>query len=413
VRILWVKAGKILPVDTGGKIRSFNLLRELAARHQTTFLSYYSGAVDRDYETDLVRKFPGALAVHAGGAKGIVGETLNYARHLPSPTPYAVQKFTSPRVRHLIEAGMRERRHDVIVCDFLSASRNFPRELTTPTALFQHNVESALWERQASHEQQPLKRFVFGIEARKMARYERAAVARFHHIIAVSQHDRDLMSTMTDASRISVAPTGVDLGGYRGAADSEPTEPLVVFVGSMDWEANVDGVFWFHENVWPRIRSIVPAAKLRIVGRKPSTRVRKLADNLDVEVTGEVPSVVDHLAEAAAVIVPLRVGGGTRLKIYEAMAAGRAVVSTRVGAEGLDVNDGRDIILADEPQAFADAVAGLLNDPTHRRSIAVAAAAQAARFDWPAVVRQFETALARTIEDASRHAGIASKAAFA
>jgi len=196
-----------------------------------------------------------------------------------------------------------------MICDFLSASLTFPAELATPTALFQHNVESALWQRQAAHEPHPLKKLAFQMEAKKMTRYERGAVARFHHVIAVSENDRTLMSAMTDASRITVAPTGVDLSRYRAAAGHEATEPVVMFLGSMDWEANIDGVFYFHREIWSRIRAAVPRATFRIVGRNPSTRVRKLAEDPSVVVTGDVPSVVDHLRDAAVFVVPLRIGG--------------------------------------------------------------------------------------------------------
>jgi polysaccharide biosynthesis protein PslH len=402
VRILWVKAGKILPVDTGGKIRSFNLLRQLAARHATTLLSYYAGSRDLKYEESLAKALPGAVPVPTGGPVSYVGTVLDYVRHTASPAPYAVTKFTSARARQMIADWMREGRFDVMVCDFLSASLTFPAELGTPTALFQHNVESALWTRQAAHEANPVKKAAFSLEAAKMRRYERSAVRRFHHVIAVSENDKTLMSEMVDASRITVAPTGVDLAQYRAAAGCEASEPVVMFLGSMDWEANIDGVFYFHREIWPRIRAAVPRATFRIVGRNPAASVRKLAEDPSVVVTGDVPSVVDHLREAAVFVVPLRIGGGTRLKIYEAMATGRASVSTTIGAEGLDVNHGEDIILADEPSSFADAVIGFLTNPERRRAFETAAAAQAARFDWPVVVRQFETSLEQTIEAAKQ-----------
>jgi len=407
VKILWVKAGKLLPVDTGGKIRSFNLLRQLAARHDTTLLSYYAGAIDSAYDEAIGKELPGAVTMAVGGPTSFSASVVDYIRHAPSAPPYAVTKFTSARARAQIAAWMRARTFDVMICDFLSASLTFPSELTTPTALFQHNVESALWQRQAAHEPHPLKKLAFQMEAKKMTRYERAAVARFHHVIAVSENDRALMSAMTDASRITVAPTGVDLSRYRSAAGHEATEPVVMFLGSMDWEANIDGVFYFHREIWSRIRAAVPRATFRIVGRNPSTRVRKLAEDPSVVVTGDVPSVVDHLRDAAVFVVPLRIGGGTRLKIYEAMATGRAVVSTTIGAEGLDVNHGQDIVLADDPAAFADAVTSLLLDADRRRAFERAAADQAAKFDWPVVVRQFENSLEQTIAAASTPAAAA------
>jgi glycosyltransferase involved in cell wall biosynthesis len=397
VKILWVKAGKLLPVDTGGKIRSYNLLRQLAARHETTLLSYYQGAVDPKYNSEIAAEFPGAVGVNTGGPTTTAGTVVDYALRLVSPAPYAVRKFASRRVADLISRWTRESRFDVAVCDFLAPSLNFAAPLQLPTALFQHNVESALWRRQAMHQANPAKKAAFSLEAWKMLRYETAAVRRFHHVVAVSEHDRALMSEMTDASRITVAPTGVDLAEYRSVAGTEATTPLVIFLGSMDWEANVDGVEYFCRDIWPHVRDAVPAARFRIVGRRPGARVRKLADDPTVEVTGDVPSVIEHLRDAAVFVVPLRIGGGTRLKIYEAMAAGRAVVSTSIGAEGLDVNNESDIILSDEPEDFARRVVVLLTDGERRRALELAAAAQAAKFDWPAVVGKFEDSLERTI----------------
>src|SRR3712207_2588976 len=217
MKILWVKAGKILPVDTGGKIRSYNLLRQLASRHETVLLSYYGGARDESYEREVARHLPGAVTIHTGAPDSFARQALDYALRLPSPAPYSVRKFTSPAVRGLVEKWDAARRFDVAVCDFLSASLNFPAETRTPTVLFQHNVESALWQRQARHAPDALRRVVFRVEAAKMTRYERDAVRRFRHVIAVSENDRELMSAMTDASRITVVPTGVDMKKYSSA----------------------------------------------------------------------------------------------------------------------------------------------------------------------------------------------------
>ena len=397
MRILWVKAGKLLPVDTGGKIRSYYLLRHLAGRHEVTLVSYYGGASDREYETEIVRCFPRAIPVHTAAPESAAPTALHYVRHLFSQVPYAVTKFTSPAVRRLIADACHERRVDVAVCDFLSASLNFPTSMTTPSVLFQHNVESVLWRRQAAHERNVIKRAAFAIEAARMDRYERATVRRFSQVIAVSERDRDEMTRMVDPSRITVVPTGVDVDQYRAAAGSTAVNPIVMFLGSMDWEANVDAVDYFCRDIWPTVKAAVPAARFRIVGRNPHPRVLRLACD-SVEVTGGVASVVDHLRSAAVVVVPLRIGGGTRLKIFEAMAAGRTVVSTSVGAEGLDVRDGHDILLADEPPRFAGLVIDLLRDVGKRQRIEAAAANLAAGYDWSVVSRQFEAVLFRAVD---------------
>jgi glycosyltransferase involved in cell wall biosynthesis len=257
-----------------------------------------------------------------------------------------------------------------------------------------------LWRRQADAERHPLKRAVFRLEAAKMDRYERSAVQRFDHVIAVSETDRAAMAAMVPAERISVVPTGVDANAFRPAVRNDNPEPVVLFLGSMDWEPNIDAVQHFVETTWPAIRAAVPAARFQVVGRNPANSIRRLASE-SVQIIGTVPSVLEHLHRAAAVVVPLRAGGGTRLKIYEAMAAGKAVISTTIGAEGLDYDDGRNILIADTPQVFADTVIGVLRDAGRRRRLEDAALALASQYDWSTIAREFEATLRRALSAAA------------
>jgi glycosyltransferase involved in cell wall biosynthesis len=410
VKILWVKAGKLLPIDTGGKIRSFNLLRRLQGCHTVTLLSYYFGEKDPEYEAELIRRLPGAVPLPIPSPlEDLFRGVLHYLRRLPNSAPYAVTKFTAREVRQLLAEWLEDHRFDVAVCDFLSASLNFPPPLRTPTVLFQHNVESVLWQRQAIHEPNPLKRWAYRIEAAKMTRYERSAVRRFQQVIAVSDEDREQMREMTDPSRITVLPTGVDLEQYQTVPLADSLEPVVLFLGSMDWEANIDGVEYFCREIWHRVLAEVPGAKFQIVGRNPHARVKRLASD-SIEVTGTVPSVIEYLRRAAVFVVPLRVGGGTRLKIYEAMAMAKPVVSTVIGAEGLDVHDGENILLADDPEAFANGVVRILKDPDLQRRLGSAAVRLASRYDWSVVAERFADVLERAIRE-NRAATLAPVAA--
>jgi len=413
MKILWVKADKLLPVQNGGNIRTYHVLRYLSARHELTFYSYYGGTPDPDYERNLQEQLPGAVAVCtgkrelAGAARG-----LDYLAHLSAQPPYAVSRFAHAKVQKQLQTWFRERRFDVAVCDFLDAAVNFPGSLSIPSVLFQHNVESEIWRRHAATAGNSAKKMMYRMEFRKMLRYERAAVCKFQHVIAVSENDRSLMTQWVDGDRVTVVPTGVDLAQYcpdPASSDPNPLDasaPLITFVGAMDWEPNVDGVEYFCSEVWPAIKAEVPQARFRIVGRNPDRRVQKWASNSmnnddSIEVTGRVPSVVEHLRQSAVIIVPLRIGGGTRLKIYEAMATAKAVVSTTVGAEGLDVHHGRDIILADDPRSFAQAVIMLLRDPELRRRYEKAAVETAARYDWPAIGERFSEVLQSVAEKKS------------
>ena len=400
MKILWVKPGKLLPLDTGGKLRTYNILRQLAAKHDLTYLSYYGGRRDEDYEREILTHLPGTVTVHTAAPDTTELERrLDYLYRLTWKAPYAVSKFTDRRVRRLLAEWIPQRRFDVAVCDFLSSALNFPRDLATPTVLFQHNVECVLWQRKAQFEVKWLDRMVSKIEFAKMRRCEPAQVRRFHHVIAVSQQDREAMRWMADPSHISVVPTGVDLKKFQYDPEAQPAGPLVVFTGSMDWEANIDGVEYFCKEVWPLVLARVPQAKFQIVGRDPHPRVTKLA-SASIEVTGTVPSVVDYLRDAAVFVIPLRIGGGTRIKIYEGMAMGKATVSTSVGAEGLDVEHGRDIVLADDPDQFANAIVSFLRNQDVRRRFEAAAAATARQYDWSVITERFVEVLQRTIEDA-------------
>ena len=394
MRILWVKSGKMLPVDSGGKIRSYNILRQLVRTHEVTFLSDYSGQPDPGYEGEIARELPGAQTIRTDAQKGgRPGQYFGYVRGLFRAAPFAVSNFADTRVRQQVTTWLNEKCFDVAVCDFLVASINFPRILSTPTVLFQHNVESSLWKRRATTESNLVRRLAYKLESTKMERYERREVRRFHLIIAVSDHDRRQMLEM-GASEITVVPTGVDTQKYQVSPPAMATPPRIVFTGSMDWEPNIDAVNYFCREILPRVRKELPGALFQIVGRKPPANVKRLACDY-VQVTGTVPSVSDYLREATVVVVPLRAGAGTRLKIFEAMAMGKAVISTSIGAEGLDVHNGSDIILADEPAAFANAIVRLTRDSGLRRQYELAAVKLASQYDWSKVAGIFVDALLR------------------
>jgi glycosyltransferase involved in cell wall biosynthesis len=399
MRILWVKAGKLLPVDTGGKIRSYNIARVLARDHQVTLLSYYSGKRDLEYHATLLKEFPRAEIIHTATSESSSLERgIDYIRHFARPEPYAVSKFTNALIQRTISSWLScADRYDVAVCDFLSASLNFPGESKTPTVLFQHNVESSLWKRMAKTESNPIFKLLFAAESAKMTRYERSALRKFSHVIAVSEHDRRQMLELDRSVPITVVPTGVNTKEFGIATPSSANPPRVVFVGSMDWEPNIDAVAYFCQQIWPRILAGYPNVIFQIVGRSPHRKVRRLA-SASVHVTGTVSSVADYLRDATVVVIPLRIGGGTRLKIFEAMALGKALVSTSVGAEGLDIQNGRDLILADEAAKFAESVLLLLRDEELRHKYEKAAVQLASQYDWSRIAVQFANVLSSAIK---------------
>jgi glycosyltransferase involved in cell wall biosynthesis len=243
-----------------------------------------------------------------------------------------------------------------------------------------------------------MRRALFTTQYRRMLRFEGNALRRFDGVLAVSEADRETFARLypgVDLETMSVVRTGVDTE-FFSPAPSPAASTELVFTGSMDWLPNEDGVVWFCRDVLPEIQRAVPGVTLTIVGRTPSPAVMRLADIAGIRVTGRVDDVRPYMSEAAVFVVPLRVGGGTRLKIFEAMAMAKAVVSTTIGAEGLPVTHDRDILLADDPGSFARAVTRLLRSVDERRQLERAARALVAQhYDWSAVSRDLEQALVR------------------
>jgi sugar transferase (PEP-CTERM/EpsH1 system associated) len=285
---------------------------------------------------------------------------------------------------------------------------NLPPSLPCRSVIFTHNVESEIWRRHAETKTSWIERRLYERQHASMLRFERDTLARFDGVLAVSDADRDTFARLFPGvirHPVHVVPTGVDTEFFAPSPDDAPSPgddpspldaPSLVFTGSMDWLPNEDAMTYFCRDILPAIRAAAPGTQLSIVGRAPTPAVQKLAADRGVVVTGRVDDVRPYMRDAAVYVVPLRIGGGTRLKIFEAMAMGKAVVSTTVGAEGLPVEDGKQVLIADEPGAFARAVVRLLDDVTERRRLEAAARALVvARYDWSAVAGELEVALIR------------------
>lgn len=404
MHILWLKTELLHPVDKGGRIRTYNMLRELKREHRVTYLTLDDGhaapdAVARatEYAHDVVRV---PFRTASKRSPRFYGELL---QNVASPLPYAVAKYRSDEMRRRVVELVRRGGVDVVVCDFLAPSLNVPDGLGVPTVLFQHNVEAAIWRRHFEVATHPLKRAYFREQWRRMRRWEGGECRRFDTVVAVSQDDLDAFRDDYGVARTAAVPTGVDTAFFRPAGTVPRRPHELVFTGSMDWLPNEDAIKYFVTEVLPLVREAVPETTLTVVGRAPSAAVLQLAaEHPHVEVTGSVPDVRPYVERAAVFVVPIRIGGGTRLKIYEAMGMERPVVSTRVGAEGLPVRDGEDVVLADEPRAFADAVIRLLRDPAAADALGQrGAAAVRARFGWDRVSEQFATICARAAAGAA------------
>jgi sugar transferase (PEP-CTERM/EpsH1 system associated) len=406
MRILWLKTELLHPVDKGGKIRTYHMLKELKRDHHVTYLALDDGsaasdAADRssEYAHELIRiphktaiKFSPRFYAELGG-------------NFVSSLPYALQKYCSAAFRERLESLVSSGGFDLLVCDFLAPAVNVPDGTKIPTLLFQHNVEALIWRRHSEVATNPAKKWFFRSQWNKMAAFEAQACRRFDRVVAVSKEDADLMKREYGVSTVSDVPTGVDTDFFRPKEYTERTNNIV-FTGSMDWLPNEDAIRWFVDAIFPLIRYKVPDAVLTVVGRNPAASLQELASaDSGVVVTGRVPDVRPYMNKASVYVVPIRIGGGTRLKIYEAMAMGLPIVSTTIGAEGLSVKDGQNILLRDDPEAFAKAVVHLLADAKAASAIGKASAQHVVEnFSWVEVARAFTRQCENVIENTKRAA---------
>ena len=391
LRILWLKTELLHPVDRGGRIRTYQMLRELRREHHVTYLALDDGqateaqAAQATEYCHVLHRVPMAPAPR-GSWRFYAGVLAS----LPSRLPYVVWKFRSAALRRRIRELVAADRIDVVVCDFLFPMASVPDDLPCPVVLFQHNVEAVIWKRHLEVARNPLAKAYLRLQWRRMQRFEREACRRVARVVTVSERDE-----RTHAEEYGIAapavPTGVDTGFFRPSGTVAPLPHDVVFTGAMDWLPNEDGMEYFVAEVFPRVRAAVPDATLTIVGRNPTSRVRALAEaQPGITVTGGVPDVRPYLERAAVFVVPLRVGGGTRLKIYEALAMAKPVVSTTIGAEGLPLDDGEELLLADDAETFAASVVRLLQYPESATALGRRGAERVrAEFGWRGVAARF------------------------
>jgi glycosyltransferase involved in cell wall biosynthesis len=412
MHILWVKMGGLWPSTTGGRVRSLQILSELARRHQVTVVTTQGPGDDPD---GLARELSHCHQVistpYVPPKRRSAAFPAAVARSWLSSYPVDLWKWRVPEVRTRVRTLCDSGTVDLCVADFLFAAANVPMGGPVPVALFEHNVEFLIWQRLCALESNPVRRALFEIEWRKLRAREADACRQADLTIAVSEDDRRRLEAIAPGMRATAIPTGVDTTYFAPAGHGERADHLV-FSGSMDWHPNEDAVVYFADAILPRIRADVPGVSLTVVGRNPSARLREAASRAGFSLTGTVDDVRPAMAEAAVYVVPLRAGGGTRLKIFEALAMAKAVVSTTVGAEGLSLEAGRHFVAADDPGDFADAVVGLLRDPQRRCALGQTGRALVeAKYSWPTVAREFEERCQEVVAHHAQEPGAAPRRA--
>ena len=314
------------------------------------------------------------------------------ARSLADGEPYSIHLYRSDRLsRRVASAAAAQRPAWILVHGYHLGPLAI--ELPSPTWIDFHNVESQIWSRVGQTSRSSAVRSFARLQAPRVRRCEERLLRRATGVSCVSEPDARGLEALLPGCAPLLVPNGVDLGRYRFRAGPAP-EKLVFFVGDLAWPPNADGIAWFQAAVWPLVRKRHPDARAVVLGRRAPSRLTGSAPD-GVEFPGEGDDTRTYWRRASVSIVPLRAGGGTRLKVLEAAASGVPVVSTAIGAEGLDLEPDREILLREEPGEFAEAVSSLLDSETDRRRIAVAARRKVEHlYGWEAIGASLAASLA-------------------
>ncbi len=389
-KILFLQKRLLFPTDSGGKIRTLNVLRHLARWHDITYLCNILPA-EQQYLGKMEEIGLKMVTIPwAEAPRGSFAFYRDLALNLISPYPFNVNKDFDPRLRQRAQSLLREESFDLLICDFVQMARNCIGMRSVPKLLFEHNVEAQIFQRHAKQDKGLARRAYMWLQWKKMHRFESRAGRDFDTVIAVSQQDQQTYQQQYGWQHTRVIDTAVDTE-YFAPQEVDETKHRCVFIGSMDWLPNEDGVRYFVREVWPLVRKRYPDATFQIVGRNPTPAISALNHQDGVEVTGSVPDVRPYVSEAQVIVIPLLVGGGTRLKVFEAMAMGKPIVSTSLGVEGLDVSHEKNVLLADTTEALAEQTLRLFDDESLRKSLADNALEMVrTQYSAEVVARQFD-----------------------
>ncbi len=380
------------PPRQGTAIRNWGLVRHLSRRHTITLLTFLEPGQAAPAGELL------EACQHVAAIPAPARTRWDRVRTLLSPEPDLARRLWSPAFAAALRQLLREQAFDGLHVEGLELApylAGLDPALTPRRVIYDaHNVEYLLQRRAARTDLARPARWPAAlyshVQWRRLRRLEAEVGRAVSAVTCVSPEDAAALAALVPGLRPVLVPNGIDVDDYAGFA-AEASGPAVVFTGKMDYRPNVDAVLWFAREIWPRLRARVPAAEGLIVGQKPTPAVRALHGQAGLVVTGAVEDTRPYIARAGVYVAPLRMGGGTRFKLLEAMALGRPIVSTTVGAEGFPVTSGQELILADEPASFAEAVADLLGDEPRARALAAAGRAFVrARYDWRVIIPAVE-----------------------
>ena len=403
-KLLFVSPRFLLPADSGGKIRTTQILRGMKnGAFEITLISPATELLVKNYATDLAVICDHFFYWEESG-RGLTYKLIRLLGLL-SNLPIPVFSDRSSKAYRTIQRELNKT-PDLVVFDFLHSAVNASKKIKVPSLVFTHNVEAEIFRRHFDVATGILKKFIWKSQYLKMRSFEKFVLQNFDTVVAVSQRDAEIFCESYGLDDVETIPTGVDLEYFKYQKPS--ANKTIVFTGAMDWMANIDGIEYFLEDIWPNVMKQEPDASMLVVGRNPPQtlvdKVRK--EGINWRFTGFVDDIRPHVATAALFIIPLRVGGGTRIKAFEAMAMGCPVVSTSIGIEGLAVDDGEHYVLADDSTAFSSAIVRLLRDVDMRKHLSSNARKFVEeKFSYKKAAAKFEEICIQTLQNKKLEAG--------
>lgn len=391
------------PPRQGTALRNYWIVRGLAARHEIDLLSFVedeqqAGADSAVAELSKWCRAIATVPVRPRGMAKRLGRMLTDAR------PDMAHRLESPAFDRTLGEMLRKQMggggqpYQIVQIEGIELARLIPlvRHFSPDSRIVfdDHNAEAAL-QRRASQADLALPQrwpaaLYSRVQTKRLAHFESWACQSADGVVTVSEADQEEVAHLSGVKDIAVIPNCIDVQEYKQAADPAGPAYDLVFTGKMDYRPNVDAILWFADKIWPAVVAQRPETTVAIVGQKPHRRLTRLKAVPGLSLTGWVEHVQPYLAGAKVFIMPFRVGSGTRLKLIEAMATGLAIVSTPLGAEGFAVSQGRELLMADTPRGFADAIIELLERPDERRRLGTAAQAYAQAYDWRRVIPAFD-----------------------
>ncbi len=392
------------PPTAGNRIRTLNLLTRLADRHRITFIARRTDLEETRQAVEYLgdHRIQTITVDHPIPSKHGISFYARLAANLISPWPYSVSSHGG----HTIRRAVREFASKNTVHLWQAESTPYIRALrdlsNVHKLIVAHNVESLIWQRYYETELHPLKRWYIYQQWRKYERFERQAFAEARRIVAVSPDDANLIRKQFGKHQVDVVDNGIDRAYFEAVRpDRDPKR--ILFLGSLSWRPNLDAVNLLLDQIFPLVRAEEPLARLCLVGRHPPEGLLRRIQAMEaVELHADVPDVRPFLGDCGVMTVPLRIGGGSRLKILESLATGLPVVSTKIGAEGLELTAGQDFVQADDPQTMALALIDCIRNPAP----ALAMAERGRRFvldryDWDTLATKLEQVWENCLEDRS------------